>query len=210
MKALVIFLFCVTGCATIQDSEPSETFPVLIYQVPLPGYSRTSFADKLAFDLKLRIGKDSSVQDVLFLSSTLEPHWKAAAIEAIRKWRFLPATQNGQPVPVWIRQSIIIRPEKPLKMFLSVITFADRSMADSIYARVKRGEDFGSLAQTVSRARSREQNGSLGEVDIRTFPYNIQKELERLDMGEVTAPLLLGQSFVIYKRALTDTGRKSE
>jgi hypothetical protein len=210
MKALVMLLLCVLGCATTQTPESPATFPVLMYQVPLPGVYRTFLGDELKIDLKLRIGKDSTVQDVIFLSANIYPKWKASAIESIRKWRFLPATQNGRPVPVWIRQSIIIRPEKSLKMYLSMILCADRSAADSIYTLLKQGEDFGSLARTVSSAPSREQNGNLGEIDIRTFPFHIQKELENLDAGEITTPLSYGQSFAIFKRFMEAPGQKSE
>jgi parvulin-like peptidyl-prolyl isomerase len=131
--------------------------------------------------------------------------WEACAIEEIRKWRFLPATQNGRPVSVWIRQSIIIRPEKLLKMSLSEIAYADRRGADSIYTLLKMGEDFDSLARTVSIAASRKQNGKLGDVDIRTFPFHIQKELAKLNVGEVTIPLQLGHSFIIFKRLAAET-----
>lgn len=201
MRTLAILLLLVAGCATTtQLPDLSGTAPVLIYQVPLPSFYQTSYSGEVKVELKLLIARDSSVQDVMFLSSNTDPKWEDRAIEEIRKWRFLPATQNGRPVPVWIRQVIIIRPEESLKMFLSEIAYTDRSGADSIYNLLMTGEDFGSLARTVSTAPSREQNGKLGEVDIRTFPFNIQKEMEKLSIGEITKPLEFGHSFVIFKR----------
>jgi parvulin-like peptidyl-prolyl isomerase len=199
MKTIVILLLFMSGCATSQLPDSSGTLPVLIYQVPLPGYDRINVSAELRIDLKLHIAKDSSVQEVLFLSSNTDSRWETSAIEEIRKWRFLPALQNGVPVPVWIRQTIIIRPAKLLKMSLSQILCRDRRDADSIYSLLQMGEDFDSLARTVSQAPSREQNGKLGLVNIRTFPFHIQKELEKLNIGEITPPLPLGRSFVIFK-----------
>ena len=210
MKALVFILLCCIGCASTQLPGTSETFPVLIYQVPLPAFYRSTFWDELRIDLKLHIGTDSTVQEVQFLSVNIDPKWETAATEHILKWRFLPATQNGKPVAVWIRQSIIVRPEKSLTMVLSVINCADRSTADSIYHLIKMGEDFNTLARMISRTSSGGLSGNLGEVDIRTFPYHIQKKLERLDVGEITLPLPYGQSFSIFKRNTEEPGVKPE
>jgi hypothetical protein len=210
MKTIVILLLCMSGCATTQLPDSSGTLPVLIYQVPLPSLYRTTFSDEFKIEIKFHIAADSSVQEVIFLSSNTDPRWEARAIEEIRKWRFLPAMQNGRPVPVWIRQSIIIRPEKPLTMSLSEIAYADRRGADSIYTLLKMGEDFDSLARKVSIAASREQNGKLGDVDIRTLPFHIQKELSTLNVGEVTIPLQLGQSFIIFKRLAAEKELKSK
>ena len=210
MKTIVIMLLCLCGCATTQVPDSSGTLPVLIYQVPLPSYYRTTFSAEFKIDLKFHIASDSSVQEVIFLSSNIDPRWEACAIEEIRKWRFLPAMQNGRAVPVWIRQTIIIRPEKPLTMPLSEITCADRRGADLVYTLLLRGENFDSLARTVSIAASREQKGKLVNIDIRTYPFPIQKELAKLNVGEITIPLQLGRSFIIFKRLAAETELKEE
>ena len=95
-------------------------------------------------------------------------------------------------------------------MSLSEIAYADRKGADSIYALLMMGENFDSLARTVSIAASREQNGKLGDVDIRTYPFHIQEELAKLNVGDITVPLQLGQSFIIFKRLAAETELKAE
>lgn len=200
MKTMVLLLLFICGCATTQLPDSSGTLPVLLYQVPLPSSDQATYWGELKIELKLRVAKDSSVQDVIFLSSNTDPQWEASAIKEIQKWRFLPATQNGVPVPVWIRQSLIIRSEKSLKMSLSKIVSSDYREADSIYTLLKMGEEFDSLARRISTVPSRKYLGKLGEVDIRTFPIHIQKELEKLNVGEFTTPLQLGNSFIIFKR----------
>ena len=210
MKTMVLLLLIICGCATTQLPDSSGTLPVLLYQVPLPSTDRATYWGELKIDLKLRIAKDSSVQDILFLSSNTDPQWESSAKKEIQKWRFLPATQNGVPVPVWIRQSIIIRSEKPLTLSQSKIVSADYGGADSIYTLLKMGEDFESLARKGSAVPPPEYLGKIGEVDIRTFPFPIQKELEKLNVGEFTTPLQLGHSYIIFKRLIPERESKAD
>lgn len=48
--------------------------------------------------LEAVIGEDGSVSDVRVLRSI--PLLDAAAMEAVRQWRFTPTLLNGEPVPV--------------------------------------------------------------------------------------------------------------
>jgi protein TonB len=48
--------------------------------------------------LEATIGEDGGVRDVRLLRSI--PLLNAAAIEAVRQWRFTPTLLNGQPVPI--------------------------------------------------------------------------------------------------------------
>ena len=210
MKTMAVVLLFICGCATTQLPDSSGTLPVLLYQVPLPSTDRATYWGELKIDLKLRIAKDSSVQDVLFLSSNIDPQWEASAKKEIQKWRFLPAAQNGVPVPVWIRQSILIRSEEPLTLSLSRIVSADYGRADSIYTLLKMGEDFESLARKGSAIPLPEHHEKLDDVDIRTFPFPIQKELEKLNVGEFTTPLQLGHSYIIFKRLAPERELKAD
>jgi len=71
-------------------------------------------------------------------------------------------------------------------------------------------EDFDSLVRTISIAPPSEHQGKLGEIDIRTFPLHTQKELEKLNVGEFTTPLQLGNSFIIFKRLAAETAQKND
>jgi protein TonB len=48
--------------------------------------------------LEAVIGEDGAVRDVRLLRSI--PLLNAAAVEAVRQWRFTPTLLNGQPVPI--------------------------------------------------------------------------------------------------------------
>jgi hypothetical protein len=72
------------------------------------------------------------------------------------------------------------------------------------------GQNFDSLARSVSIAPTRAQNGRLGNVNIRSYPYHIQRELEKLTIGDITPPLLLGRSYLIFKRIKSEEELKGD
>ena len=51
--------------------------------------------------LGLTIDPEGNPQNIQ-IKRSLEPSLDQAAIDAVRKWRFLPATKDGQPVSMWI------------------------------------------------------------------------------------------------------------
>ena len=53
--------------------------------------------------LRVLVGADGSVKDVLVDESVPAGMFDAASIEAARKWRFNPAIKDGQPVDGWVR-----------------------------------------------------------------------------------------------------------
>lgn len=204
MKAFMILALLAAGCLTVPLSDRQETLPVLAYQTVLPIFSQTS-ALRLKLEAELSIGKDGSVQNAKLLTSSGDGEWDARATEEIGKWRFLPATHNGNPVAVRIRQTIFVQFREPMRMFLAEIVCANRFSADSAYQALLRGEDFPVLARNVSTALSARNGGAMGEVDIRTLPFAIQKEVEKLEAGDLTLPLQLGRQFIIFKRLSSAT-----
>jgi protein TonB len=75
--------------------------PVLLVKVQ-PDYPETARRAKLEGDVVVEavISRDGSVEDVKLLRST-NPIFVAAAMDAVRHWRYSPATQNGMPVKVY-------------------------------------------------------------------------------------------------------------
>ncbi|MFO0233172.1 MAG: energy transducer TonB [Burkholderiales bacterium] len=53
--------------------------------------------------LDVHVGADGAVLDVQLRVSSGSPTLDRAAIDTVRRWRFRPATVDGQPVPEWYR-----------------------------------------------------------------------------------------------------------
>jgi TonB family protein len=200
MKPVLVAVFLLCGCATIQPSYAPDTLPQLIRQEPLPPWPFRTMDSEVTLDIKIRIAADGSVKDVSFITPTLNPEWNALALQKIREWKFSPATIDGQPVALWIRQTLRMRFEEASYLRLAEIVCPDERTADSVYALLDAGAPFDSLARVFSTSSSRMQGGSLGDVDLRTLPLFIRHQLQRLLTNHFTSPIALGRDYVIYKR----------
>jgi TonB family protein len=197
---LIAALLLVGGCSSLPQAEAPDTLPKLVYQTPLPPWPTVLPNRQISVDVKFLVAADGSVHRAELLTRTGFKTWDKEAVDELLKWRFSPATVDGKPISLWIRQTVYMRFEEPLKMTLSEIVCPNRVLADSVYQMLSAGTAFDTLAKDFSTAASRASGGSLGSLNIRTFPINIQDELTKLREGEFTRPLSLGNDFVIYKR----------
>lgn len=88
------------------DQEPEEMAPLgnlIVY----PESARRSGLEGRVM-LQALIGKDGSVEKVEVLSSEYDI-FKDAAIDAMKREKFTPARQNGNPIKIWITRSINFR-----------------------------------------------------------------------------------------------------
>lgn len=199
MVFILVAVFLLCGCATVPPTFVPDVYPQLTKQEPLPPWPFRTTGDEVTLDIKIRIGADGSVKEVSFISPTLDEEWNALALEIMHRWQFSPAIVNGRPVPLWIRQTIRLRFEEASYLRLAEIVCPDQRTADSIYALLDAGVPFDSLARVVSISNSGAQGGLLGDVDLRTLPVSIRRELQRIRTDHFTSPLLLGRNYVIYK-----------
>jgi TonB family protein len=199
MVFILIASFLLCGCATIEQVYVPDTLPQLVKQEPLPPWPFRIIEDEVTLDIKIRIGSDGSVKDVAFLTPSLSKEWNALALEKIREWKFSPATVDGRPVALWIRQTIRMRFEDATYLRLAEIVCPDQRTADSVYALLDAGAPFDSLARVFSTSSSRAQGGFLGDIDLRTLPLFVRHELQRVRTDHITSPILLGRNYVIYK-----------
>jgi TonB family protein len=199
MRFILIAAFLLCGCATIDQAYVPDTLPQLIRQEPLPPWPFRSVANEVTLDIKIRIGRDGSVKDVSFVTPSLNEEWNTLALQTMRGWKFSPAIVNGQAVPLWIRQTIHLRFEEASYLRLAEIVCPDQRTADSVYALLDAGVPFDSLARVFSTSASRTQGGFLGDVDLRTFPLFVRRELQNASTDHFTSPILIGRDYVIFK-----------
>lgn len=199
MVFILIAAVLLCGCATLQPTDVPDTMPQLVRQEPLPPWPYRAPEAEVALDIKIRIGSDGFVKDVLFLTPTVNKEWDSLALAKIRQWQFSPAMVDGRPVTLWIRQTLRMRFEEAAYVRLAEIVCPDRQMADSVYTLLDAGAPFDSLARVFSVSASRAEGGFLGDVDLRTFPLNVRHQIQRLSTDHFSSPVLLGRNYVIYK-----------
>jgi TonB family protein len=88
------------------NPPPCLTAPKLIHRVD-PSYSKEARADKIEgiVVLYLIVGVDGKPRDIR-VARSIGHGLDEKAIEAVRKWRFAPSTDNGTPVPVAINVEV--------------------------------------------------------------------------------------------------------
>ena len=76
---------------------------------------------------------------------------------------------------------------------------AVRQQAENILARVKKGEDFGRLAQQYSQGPGAERGGRLGQVKASDLLPSMRQALGELKPGQTSEVLQIPQGFVIMQ-----------
>jgi TonB family protein len=92
-------------------ADPSVTAPRALH-TPEPRYSKSAKDRGIQGTVRIStiIGTDGRTRDVKVVRS-LEPSLDARAVEAVKHWRFAPATKDGRPVAVSLELEIEFRLE---------------------------------------------------------------------------------------------------
>jgi hypothetical protein len=121
-------------------------------------------------------------------------------LTAVQHWKYYPAEVKGKPVPLAMAQQITIKFEPSLLYTLAEIVVPSSALADSIVREIRNGTEFEDLARRFSNSRSAVIGGYLGSVELKNFRPDIYKEVRKLYPGDISAPLTVDHSYIIYKR----------
>jgi len=198
----ISFALCLlfVACVTSELSEMPDILPKLIKQESFPPLPTALSRYRNDFDLKLLIGKDGSVLRAELLTTSGDLRWDSLALGRVYLWKFTPAIYKNAPVQIWTSIRASVRPQQPLYMGLAEIACGSSALADSLYTALQNGADFEMLATEFSVVRSHEHDGYLGQVDIHSYPSEVQEVLANLSVDEVAHPVKLDESYVIFKR----------
>ncbi len=90
-----------TAPPPVQETRPdiADSAPVPISR-PAPRYPREALNRNIGGIVRVQVivGADGSVDRMELAESSGDRFLDRAAMEAVRRWRFIPATRNGQPV----------------------------------------------------------------------------------------------------------------
>lgn len=192
-------VLCIIGCATTKKAI-DESAPLLLLQYPLPPVPESIPLSSFNLEMMLFIKTDGNVEEVQLIKGSGDNDWDSLATASVKKWLFRPAKMNNQPVSTWFRLKTNIRLANPQIMSLKEILCQTVDEADSVYAALRRGEDFGELAKKYSVAPLCDSEGLIREVDINMYPTHIRDILKNLSANEYTKPIKYGDLFVIFKR----------
>jgi parvulin-like peptidyl-prolyl isomerase len=93
------------------------------------------------------------------------------------------------------------------EVWIQVITVKDKAAAEEIQKALKKGEDFGRLAQRRSIGLRAKEGGNVGWVDSATLWPPMREAVSTLKPGEAIGPLEKGEEFLIVRLHQRRAGR---
>ena len=187
------------GCGTQSDATHPDDRPRPIGNIFLPVFPSTGII-RSNFVVRAHISPQGTVKEAELTPTSGNAMWDDLAAQAITQWHFTPAIQGGTPVAVWLRFPVSVRFVEPGPVTLSEIVCASSERADSLYAALVAGADFGDLARRFSESGSRVMDGYIGRIDIKKYPMSVQMNITAVSEGGITPPQLVGGNYVIFKR----------
>ncbi len=179
----------VGGCASARQSEAPYAKLELISVAPLPPLKSTTYAAGAKLNFMLHVIQDGTVDQVKIIGSSGDAEWDSLALISIRHWKYDVPRRDSVPVDVWVRQPVVVKIVQPVVMTLGELVCASLEEADSLYSLLEGGEELDTLFKNT-----------IETVDITSRPQRIRDELIGLKINELTRPIHLGDSYVIYKR----------
>jgi TonB family protein len=204
MIPLFFVMLMLAGCATTKQMELPSDQPELITMTSLPPVARMIPANGLKLNILFHIRGDGSVTKVRMLGSSGDPDWDRSAIDSMRQWRFTANELDRLDAGQWIRNTIILQVQEPTIMTLGELTVGSQPEADSLYFLLQHGSDFDALLRQVAPGASAPIGRFIGSIDIAKYPKHVRDELRKLGRNEITRPLRVGATYVIYKRYKPD------
>jgi TonB family protein len=189
LRSFVILIVLLIGCTVPRQVESVSEQPELLSMAPLPPLTSTLYTDGTKFNVLLHVLQDGSVEYVRMLGSSGDSEWDAEALESIKQWRFATPYREGQPVDLWFRQLIIVQIQEPVFMTIGQVTCSSQQEADSLYAFIRANGNADDLF-----------DHAIANVNIMQFPQRVRREIQNLSEGEFSAPMRLGDKYIIYKR----------
>jgi len=102
-----------TRIASVAVSPPSFNAAYLRNPVPRYPASARRAGTQGTVTLRVQVTLEGLAARVEIEKSSGSPHLDAAALEAVKAWRFVPARQGTEPVESWVLVPIVFRLEGP-------------------------------------------------------------------------------------------------
>jgi len=200
-KIIFVCLFFITsGCSVFQPEEPALIQPKLLKQSELPPLTEPTYANYFEFFCEMQINANGDVEKVKLLTGSGDAKWDSLATLSLLNWKYSPAIYGGHPIKLTVRRKIKVVFVEPKVFSLSEIQLDNKEDADSVYQALLNGADFTSLVLKYSTSDSKNNNGFIGNINVKHFSEEISLALSQLKEDEFTKPLSYGKHYVIFKR----------
>jgi TonB family protein len=193
---IVVFAAC---CTHREAMTPPETVDI-VRMTSLPPIEQREYQSQFKVNVIFHVRKDGSIADVRVLSSSGDELWDVTAADSMRNWRFSPLPPDSPAEGVFIRRTILVQIQESVFLTLGELYAGSREEADSFYTLLRQGYDFLKLVSEIEAKTSTDRGGFMGTVNIAQYPEQVRDRLRKLREYEMTQPIRVGDTYVIYKR----------
>ena len=127
-------------------------------------------------------------------------HWKKTLLQLYANKAKISEYELNSPQP-----TITFSQTRMINLSEIVIPFSERGkdkatlLAKRLQIELNAGSDFTNSARRFSRSQTATSGGSLGFIDERLLPEKIKNILLKLEINEITDPIILENRVVIFK-----------
>jgi TonB family protein len=102
-------VFCIVGCSAM-FAQSQKVVPAKLIHMVTPKYPRSAIPEGIdaSVTVTLTIPPDGIPKDVR-IAKGFRPDFDESAIDAVRQWRFKPATKDGNPVEVTVTVDVAFK-----------------------------------------------------------------------------------------------------
>ena len=200
VAAVLVALLLFAGCAVPHQAVAPESQSEIIAMTPLPPVTSMATAFGVKLVAVFHVLPDGSTKDVTLLRSSGDVEWDRPAVDSMKQWRFVPLTSDKAREDRLVRLAVVVQIQEPVVMQLAEMVLPNKARADSLYALLKGGADFESLAASALAGGTEGSWKPVTTVNLVRFPSHVRETLCTLRSNEITGPIRIGLDYVIFKR----------
>jgi TonB family protein len=199
-RTILLPLLFLAACMPSQQITAPPNRPEIVSMSSLPGFAAPYAFGKLKLSVLFLVRKDGTVSEVQLAKSSGDPLWDRAAIDSMKQWRFAMSLQVSDTTDRWVQSTVAIQVEEPTIIALAELRAETRAQADSLFALLQSGAEFETMVTQAQLPSSTVSGKILGITSIARYPQHVREELRRLGTNDITRPIRVGNSYIIFKR----------
>ncbi len=188
------------GCGVQKETYEPDVLPRLREYQSITYSSPGLLSDEYRVTVQVHIDEEGNVLRADLPQSTGLRELDDSIITTVKRWKYYPAEVKGEPIALLVSQQITIRFEPPMQYTMAEIVVPSNTLADSLVQEIQKGIEFEQLARKFSQSHSAFNGGYLGQVELKNFRPDIYQVVRKLYPGDISIPLLVDHSYIIYKR----------
>ncbi len=201
-RVLILSLLpvCFLACSTSREAK-SDVPVQLIEKTLFPDFEEDTYPMRKSLEVMMRVKPNGSVDEARILNPIKNAEWNVAAIDSIKKWRFIFFSPEDYPDGIVFKSSIRVELlDESEVVTTGELWFASSTMADSIYVQLRAGLDFFDFVASLQLDESMDVAFYQRTMELKNYSDQVKKIVDMLRTEDFSKPVRVGSYFVIYRK----------